>query len=253
MRTRLAVLVFLVPALAGAAPLQDALPPLPPIGMALPPIGLPLPAINMSLPPLSPPPPSTPTMTVPDRGATPGRGSHDPSRRRHPRPSPVYVVPMYWGYGPSFTGSSAGPVTSPPTSAAEAPPARTVGTVWLDVDPRAGDVYVDGYFVGTIDDLRGALDVEPGPHRIEVRTTGYEAMREDVRVEAGASITLKRALHPEGAAHTPASTPTAPPAAPVVHKPFYFIKGCYLGDVPPTAASLPAGCDPAKAVIVPPR
>jgi hypothetical protein len=47
----------------------------------------------------------------------------------------------------------------------------------------------------------------------------------------------------------PPATPAAPAAPPIPRKPFYFIEGCYLGDVPPAAAKLPASCDPAKATI----
>jgi hypothetical protein len=68
-----------------------------------------------------------------------------------------------------------------------------------------------------------------------------------------------RADAPAAADPPPASTPApepAPPAAapdpaapPIARKPFYFIEGCYLGDVPPAEAKLPASCDPAKATI----
>lgn len=45
--------------------------------------------------------------------------------------------------------------------------------------------------------------------------------------------------------------PKPPPsaAASVTRKPFYFIPGCYLGDVPPEKAGLPATCDPGKVVV----
>ena len=36
-----------------------------------------------------------------------------------------------------------------------------------------------------------------------------------------------------------------PPRAPAT---IYFIPGCYLGDVPPKDAGLPAGCDASRAV-----
>lgn len=50
---------------------------------------------------------------------------------------------------------------------------------------------------------------------------------------------------------TPAPPPSAvgepePPPAP---KPLYFVPGCYLGDVPPADAHLPATCDLTKTVV----
>jgi hypothetical protein len=61
------------------------------------------------------------------------------------------------------------------------------GSVRLKIKPRDAEVYVDGYFVGTVDDFDGVfqrLHVDSGAHRIEVRKTGYEPLAFDVRVAA---------------------------------------------------------------------
>ena len=53
--------------------------------------------------------------------------------------------------------------------------------------PREAQVYVDGSFVGTVDDFDGVfqrLHIDSGPHRIEVRKQGYEPLAFDVKVSA---------------------------------------------------------------------
>ena len=68
------------------------------------------------------------------------------------------------------------------------------GSVRLKIKPRAAEVLVDGYYVGTVDDCDGtfqSLKLEPGPASIEVRAPGFEALRLDVRVLAGRKITYE--------------------------------------------------------------
>jgi hypothetical protein len=52
-------------------------------------------------------------------------------------------------------------------------------------------VYVDGYYAGIVDDFDGAfqrLEIEPGPHRIELRLPGYETFAFEVNVRPGETI-----------------------------------------------------------------
>jgi hypothetical protein len=68
------------------------------------------------------------------------------------------------------------------------------GSLKLKVSPRQAEVYVDGYFAGSVDDYDGIfqqLRINPGPHRIEVRLDGYETLTFDVRIEPGRTITYK--------------------------------------------------------------
>lgn len=71
------------------------------------------------------------------------------------------------------------------------------GSLKLKVTPRQAEVYVDGYFAGSVDDYDGMfqqLRINPGPHRIEVRLDGYETLTFDVRIEPGRTITYKGEL-----------------------------------------------------------
>ena len=57
------------------------------------------------------------------------------------------------------------------------PPA--FGGVRLRVEPRHAQVFVDSYFVGTVDDFDSGkgLPLESGPQSIEVRSDGYESLQ----------------------------------------------------------------------------
>lgn len=73
------------------------------------------------------------------------------------------------------------------------------GGVRIDVPQRNAEVMVDGYFVGVVDDFDGSfqqVNLEPGPHRIEVRATGFETVGFDVNVTAGRTVTYRAGLRP---------------------------------------------------------
>jgi hypothetical protein len=71
------------------------------------------------------------------------------------------------------------------------------GRLRLKVKPRAAEVYVDGYFAGTVDDFDGVLQrltLESGPHRIEVRHDDYETLTFDVRITPDQTTTYSGAM-----------------------------------------------------------
>jgi len=73
------------------------------------------------------------------------------------------------------------------------------GELRLAVSPRSGDVYVDGYFAGRVDDYDGmfqALKLEAGPHHIQIVAQGYSPLDFDVRIEPGRKITYRGTLTP---------------------------------------------------------
>jgi len=58
--------------------------------------------------------------------------------------------------------------------------------------PRDATVYIDGYYVGIVNDFDGVfqkLSIEAGSHRVEVRAPGYETLTFDVRIEPGRTTT----------------------------------------------------------------
>lgn len=74
---------------------------------------------------------------------------------------------------------------------------RASGGVRLDLPQRDAEVYVDGYYTGLVDDFDGSfqqVNLEPGPHHIELRLDGFEPVDFDVNVEPGRTITYRSAL-----------------------------------------------------------
>lgn len=229
-----------------AAPVARQTMPLPSIGLPLPRIGLPLAPIGIPRTlDRQPLPPAAGPHLRPQ-----GRPDHD-RRGRPGRSSTVYVVPGYaWGF-PYYAGS-ASPVPSydvPPRVERHREEKRQTGTVRIDVAiARDAQVFADGYFAGTLDDVAGELELAPGPHRIELRAGGYKDFAFDVLITAGRSITYRGTPEPQPGVTPAVPAATAPPAARREAAPatVYFIPGCYLGNVPPKDAGLPASCDQSR-------
>lgn len=105
---------------------------------------------------------------------------YDPFWWTSPAYGSPYRYPPYYGYG---YGSG-----------------YATGGLRLKVTPRQAEVYVDGYYVGVVNEFDGVfqrLNLETGPHRIEVRAPGYEPLVFDVRIQPGETITYRRALRPQ--------------------------------------------------------
>jgi hypothetical protein len=69
-----------------------------------------------------------------------------------------------------------------------------VGEVRLQVTPRHAQVYVDGYYAGTVDDYDGVLQsmkMESGPYHFEITAPGYETLAFDIRINPGQKITYR--------------------------------------------------------------
>lgn len=113
-----------------------------------------------------------------------------------------YYGPRYYGYyGPGFYGYSSygyGYRYGYPGYVAVAP-GRVHGGVRIDIGERDAEVYVDGYYAGIVDDFDGALqqlDLEPGPHHLEIVREGFDSMAFDVNVEPGRTVRYRTELRP---------------------------------------------------------
>ena len=229
---------------------------------ALGPIGLPLAPLSPTLPSFGAP---LPTFDLPKidssfriRGLPSGRSSQHPRGHnrqggygygfQYPLTSFVYVMPPYYmdGYASPPIDEPA-VLTSMPVAAQSASPIPRsaprppMGWLRLELDNAAAgaQLYVNGYFVGTTEDVNDELGLEPGPHQIEIRSAGSPSIHFDVQIVDGRTITYRAAFE-----RLPGSVaaPGAPYSAPTI----YFIPGCYLGNVTPQQANLPAGCDIAR-------
>jgi hypothetical protein len=73
-------------------------------------------------------------------------------------------------------------------------PGRLYGGLRITGAPREAHVFADGYYVGIVDDFDGIfqhLNLEAGPHRIEVEVPGYESIAFDVMVQPGRTTTFR--------------------------------------------------------------
>ncbi|HEV3056788.1 MAG TPA: hypothetical protein VGY48_01010 [Vicinamibacterales bacterium] len=74
------------------------------------------------------------------------------------------------------------------------------GNLRLDVQPASAQVFVDGYFVGSVEDYAntlGGVRLTAGPHRLEFQAPGYQTLGLDVMIGAGRSITFRADLKPQ--------------------------------------------------------
>jgi hypothetical protein len=88
-----------------------------------------------------------------------------------------------YGYGGGYAGSGSGSYNRAGT-----------GSLRLKLKPRDAKVYVDGYFVGVVDQFDGAfqrLDIDGGGHTIEVQADGHEPAQFDVLITPGETVTYK--------------------------------------------------------------
>ena len=125
------------------------------------------------------------------RAGDPGQAPQPSAARRPPARGPD---PGLAEGGPVPRDLDAEP--RPPAVYDRQPPA--FGGVRLRVEPRSAQVFVDGYFVGTVDDFdsgRG-LTLESGPQSIEIRANGYDSLQIQVRILPDETITYEDELTP---------------------------------------------------------
>jgi PEGA domain len=107
-----------------------------------------------------------------------------------------FGYPGYYGsyYDPYYGGSYYGGGGS---SSSSSQVYHGAGSLRLKVKPGNAQVFVDGYFVGTVDSFDGVfqrLNVEAGSHKIELRADGYETTQFDVMVIPNDTITYEGKL-----------------------------------------------------------
>ncbi|HSC26077.1 MAG TPA: PEGA domain-containing protein [Vicinamibacterales bacterium] len=89
----------------------------------------------------------------------------------------------YGGYGATYYGSGGYSQTY-----------RDTGSLRLKISPRDAQVFVDGYFVGSVDDFDGIfqkLTLDGGTHQIEIKADGYVTEQFEVLITPGETVTYK--------------------------------------------------------------
>src|SRR5262245_64274272 len=131
------------------------------------------------------------------------------------RPTVVRVVPYrpyYYSYRPGFSFSFAygspyygypaySPYAypSPPAGYISPVPGRAYGGVRIEDAPQDGQVFADGYYMGVVDDFDNPfqhMNLEAGPHKIEIRAPGFDPVAFDVNVVPGETITYHAEMLP---------------------------------------------------------
>lgn len=77
-------------------------------------------------------------------------------------------------------------------------PGRAYGALRIVDAPPDARVFVDGYYAGVVDDYDGVfqhLNLEAGPHEIEIEVPGYPPIAFDVYIEPGRTITYRAPIY----------------------------------------------------------
>jgi hypothetical protein len=122
----------------------------------------------------------------------------------------------------------------------------------LDVAAAGGEqqLYVDGYYIGTALDFASGIELEAGPHAIEIREAGFETLGVAVNIAPGRAITYRGSMKATDNPSAPAAA--AASSLPVTPAPMvgYIVPGCYIGNVPPQDAGLPPTCDLSRVITI---
>lgn len=154
-------------------------------------------------------------------GVVVGGGYHYPG---HYHGGPHFYGSFYVGY-PWYGGYYGYPYAYPYAAAYYAYPVSYYdpgASMRLQVTPRQTEVYVDGYFAGTVDDFDGnfqRLNLEPGEHEVQLYLPGHRIAVQRMYLQPGKTTKIKMAMEPLGpgepeplkpSAQDPAITPSRP-------------------------------------------
>jgi hypothetical protein len=140
--------------------------------------------------------------------------------------SPWYYGPYYasfgfgigFGWPGAYWGAYGYPYAYPYAYPAPYYWYDNAGSARLQITPRTAQVYVDGRFVGLVDEFDGSfqrLHVEAGEHELQIYLEGYRTLTQNVLFTRGTTLRIQTALQPLGpgepAEPRPAQRPTTLP------------------------------------------
>ncbi len=139
--------------------------------------------------------------------------------RRHAR-RPAVIVGSYYGsfvYDPFFYDPFFGPYRWGPYGYPYGYPYYTdEAEVRVRATPKDAEVYVDGYYAGTVDDFDSffqRLGLRPGGHEFVLYREGYRAIHQTVYVQPRSTFSLRHTMVPLAAGEVmePRPVPVAAP------------------------------------------
>lgn len=88
----------------------------------------------------------------------------------------------------------------------------------LQAEPREAEVYIDGYYAGTVDEFDGVfqrLRIEPGEHEIELYLPGHRSFQRKLYLQPGRTFRIHHTMErlAAGEAEPVKPAPLAPPPA----------------------------------------
>jgi hypothetical protein len=84
----------------------------------------------------------------------------------------------------------------------------------LQVTPREAEVYIDGYFAGTVDNFDGVfqrLHLEPGEHDLELFMPGRRSYTQKIYLQPFSTFRVRHTMEPLGAGESEPARPVASP------------------------------------------
>jgi hypothetical protein len=105
-----------------------------------------------------------------------------------------YVYRPHFGLGIYYGSGGSYPYGYTPRGYYDPLPGRIYGGLRITGASRDARVFADGYYVGIVDDFDGIfqhVNLEAGPHHIEIEEPGYEAVGFDVVVQPGRTTTFR--------------------------------------------------------------
>jgi PEGA domain len=134
--------------------------------------------------------------------------------------SPLYYSPFFYGgYSGWYSGFGVGFGWSPYSYYGGPYPYPYYGygyygsSARIQVKPQHAEVFIDGYFVGTVDDFDGwsqRLNVEPGEHELIIYLAGHRTYRQPVLFRPGATIKIEHVMQPLAAGDPDEGRPQPP-------------------------------------------
>ncbi len=116
-------------------------------------------------------------------------------------PYPYYYPYPYSSYYPYSYPYSYYPA---PPAYSYVPPAPDVGYVHLEVEPRDAHVYVNGQYLGPVQQFAGgAATLAPGSYQVAVVAWGYRPFQQEVQIVVGQTTTMRVTLERDPAAPVP--------------------------------------------------
>jgi hypothetical protein len=116
---------------------------------------------------------------------------------------PGFYSPYYWGLYAQYPY---------PPYGYQYPVYDIAGSARLQVTPRNAQVFVDGYFVGIVDDFGGywqRLHVEAGEHELMFYLEGYRTVRQKVLFRPRSTLRIAIAMEPLATGEANEPRPTA--------------------------------------------